>query len=268
MMLRRRCGPQNHEETNAVLEELAALIKLAQIDTSKHDLEAELGQAPERLKENQTDLKRLQDLLDAERKQVEEAVGLLEAQEEEIKEQGQSLARSKSKSAKARTMREIEAVERELETIRRSMREREEERERLKSAIEQRKAIVTQHEQELKELAVFVATEEQTTVERIERLKKEKSDVLAGREDAVSKISPVILKRYDLIRSRRGGSAAVQLKEDMCGGCFMIIPPQLANAIRTGDTLEQCPRCQRFLYPPDAPEKPSEGTPGTANGTE
>lgn len=237
-----------------MLEELAALIRLAQIDISTRDLEAELEQAPERLKENQADLKRLQDLLDAERKQVEEAAGLLEAQEEEIKEQGQSLARSKSKSGKARTMREIEAVERELEVVRRTMREREEERERLKTAIEQRKAIVAQHEVELSELAAYVAAEEKTTSERIEVLKKAKSDVLAGRDEAVAKIAPVIRKRYELIRSRRGGAAAAQLKDDMCSGCFMIIPPQLANAIRKAETLEQCPRCQRFLYPPEPPK--------------
>ena len=236
-----------------MLEELAALVKLAQIDVSTRDLEAELEQAPARLKENEVDLKRLQDLLDAERKQVEEAAGLLEAQEEEIKEQNQALSRSKSKSAKARTMREIEAVERELEAVRRSIREREEERERLKAAIEQRKAIITQHEQELTELASFVAGEEKSTAERVDRLKQEKSEVLASRKEAVAQISPIILRRYDLIRSRRGGAAAAQLKEDMCSGCFMIIPPQLANAIRKGETIEQCPRCQRFLYPADSP---------------
>jgi uncharacterized protein len=238
-----------------VLEELAALIRLAQIDISTRDLEAELEQAPVRLKENQADLKRLQDLLDAERKQVEEAIGLLEAQEEEIKDQSQSLARSKSKSAKARTMREIEAVERELETVRRSIREREEERERLKTAIEQRKAILAQHERELEELAAFAAAEEKATVERIDRLTVEKSEVLSGRKDAVTKISPIILRRYELIRSRRGGAAAAPLKEDTCSGCFMILPPQLANAIRIGETLEQCPRCSRFLYPAESGEK-------------
>jgi predicted nucleic acid-binding Zn-ribbon protein len=237
-----------------VLEELAALIRLAQIDISTRELEAELEQAPERLKENQADLKRLQDLLDAERKQVDEAAGLLEAQEEEIKEQSQALARSKSKSGKARTMREIEAVERELEIVRRTMREREEERERLKAAIEQRKAIVAQHEQELSALAAYVAAEEKTTFERVEILKKDKIDVLAGRKEAVAKISSAVIKRYELIRSRRGGAAAAQLKEDMCSGCFMIIPPQLANAIRKAETLEQCPRCQRFLYPPEPPK--------------
>lgn len=247
-----------------MLEELAALIRLAQIDVSTRDLEAELEQAPERLKENQADLKRLQDLLDAERKQVDEAAGLLEAQEEEIKDQSQSLARSKSKSGKARTMREIEAVERELEVVRRTMREREEERERLKAAIEQRKAIVAQHEQELSELAAYVAAEEKTTFERVEVLKKDKASVLAGRDAAVAKIAPVIRKRYELIRSRRGGAAAAQLKDDMCSGCFMIIPPQLANAIRKAETLEQCPRCQRFLYPSEQPQ--SEQTEADDNG--
>lgn len=239
-----------------MFEQLDALVKLAHIDVSARDLESELAEAPRRLEENQANLKQLQGLLAAEQKQVEEAQKLLSAQEEEMKEQTQALARSKSKSAKARTMREIEAVERELETIRRTIRDREEERARLKAAIEQRSAMLTQHEKELEELATFVSNEEQAIRAGIERLEAERNRVSAGRNEVVAKIPAVLLKRYELIRSRRGGSAVAKLNGDTCGGCFMVLPPQQSNSIRRGETLEQCPRCQRFLYAVEEAEKP------------
>ncbi len=33
-----------------------------------------------------------------------------------------------------------------------------------------------------------------------------------------------------------------------CSGCHMAIPPQLSNIVARGDSLENCPQCQRLLY--------------------
>ncbi len=244
-----------------MLEQLAALVKLSRIDVAARDLEAELESAPQHLEELRGDVKRLEELLGAERQQVEEARALFSAQEEEIKEQNQSLARSKTKSAKARNMREVEAVERELEVIRRSLRDREGERDRLRIAIEQRGAVLEQREKELGEMIELVRVEESKTASRIEELKQKREEVLAGRDDVVASLPRNLVKRYDTIRSRRAGIGVADLKDQSCSGCHMVLPPQQANAIQRAETLEQCPRCQRILYWPasvEGFEKPSE----------
>ena len=87
------------------------------------------------------------------------------AQEEELQNQSQSLAKSKAKGARARNMRETDAVDRELEVIRRSMKEREEEPRTLRAAIEKRRGSVGKHEKELAELQKF-AEEERQKAER------------------------------------------------------------------------------------------------------
>jgi predicted nucleic acid-binding Zn-ribbon protein len=239
-----------------VLEQLAALVKLSRIDVAARDLDAELERAPVRLEELRGDVKRLEDLLDAERQQVEEARALFLAQEEEIKEQTQSLARSKVKSAKARNMREVEAVERELEVIRRTLKDREGERDRLREAIEQRGSILEQREKELGEMLELVKAEESKTTERIEKLRQKRVEVLAGRDEVVALLPRNLVKRYDTIRSRRAGLGVVELKDQSCSGCHMVLPPQQANAVQRSETLEQCPRCQRILYWSAAIEKP------------
>jgi predicted nucleic acid-binding Zn-ribbon protein len=231
-----------------VLEDLKALVKLAKIDILARDLEEELKNAPRRLEELQNDVNRLEELLKAEQQQLEEATSLYQAQDEGIKEQTQALARSKAKSAKARTMREADAVEKEMEVIRRMLKERESEREKLKEAIDKRGTILEQHKKEFEQLVAIVSEEEKTTRKRLAELEAQRADVLSGRDEQLSKITTGLIKRYDRVRSKRGGIGVVSISGDCCGGCHMVLPPQQVNAVHKAETLEQCPRCQRFMY--------------------
>jgi len=231
-----------------VLEDLKALVKLAKIDILARDLDEELKNAPRRLEELQNDVNRIAELLKAEQQQLEEATNLYQAQEEGIKEQNQALAKSKAKSAKARTMREVDAVEKEMEVIRRMLKDRETEREKLKEAIDKRSTVLEQHKKEFEQLVAIVSEEEQTTNERLAELESQRAEVLSGRDDQLSKIATGLIKRYDRIRSKRGGVGVVSITGDCCGGCHMVLPPQQVNAVQKAETLEQCPRCQRFMY--------------------
>jgi len=238
-----------------VLEKLVALVRLAEIDISARDLESELEEAPEQLKELKDDVRRLEELLNAERQEVNEAKNLFQAQEEEIREHSQALIRSKAKSAKARSMREVDAVEREMEVIRRTLRERETERDRLKEAIEQRSNTLDQHQKEFEELQALMKKEVEKTQERIENLRRQKEEILGGRDEEISKLPSSLVKRYDLIRSRRGGVGVSRIEGDICSGCHVLLTPQQVIAVQKAETLEQCPRCQRIMYMSNVIEK-------------
>jgi predicted nucleic acid-binding Zn-ribbon protein len=72
--------------------------------------------------------------------------------------------------------------------------------------------------------------------------------VLSKRDGIAPKLRPTTLKRYDILRDKRNGSAVVQTINGVCQGCFMTVPPQQFNEIRKGDKLNFCPTCQRILY--------------------
>jgi predicted nucleic acid-binding Zn-ribbon protein len=234
-----------------VLEELAALAKIADIDAEALRSDTELKAIPERVAELDNDVKRLGELLQAERSEVAEAAALLSAQEDELQNQSQALARSKAKSARARNMREADAVERELEVVRRSMKEREEERGNLKAAIEKRNGSIQKHEKELAELERFAVDEKQKAETRLAELRAIRDKVMAGRRDLAVKLPKDVLRRYEMIREKRA-AGAVPIKSGICGGCNTSLRPNQAVAVLRGDTFEQCPRCQRLLFSPEA----------------
>lgn len=242
-----------------MLDRLAALAKIAEIDAEALRTDTELAEIPARLSELDQTVKKLGEMLEAEKQEVLDAEKLLVAQEGEIQSQNQNLAKSKAKGARARTSREADAVERELEVIRRQTKEREEERETLKTAITKRRSSVEKHEKEYAELQTFAGEERSRGETRLAELNTVRQAVITGRRELAEKIPKDTLRRYELIRDKRAGIGAVSAKGGICAGCHTSLPPQQNIAVTRGETFEQCPRCQRFLFSPEVLKKFAEG---------
>jgi predicted nucleic acid-binding Zn-ribbon protein len=235
-----------------VLEQLAALAKIAEIDAEALRSDIELKEIPERMAELAADVQRLGEMLEAERTEVKDAATLLSTQEEEMQAQNQALAKSKAKSARARNMREADAVERELEVIRRTMKEREEERDKLRAAIEKRNGSVAKHEKELGELRRYEEEEKAKAETRLGELNAHRDKVMQGRRELAALLPREVIRRYDQIREKRAGVGAAPVKAGICAGCHTSLRPNQVIAALRGETFEQCPRCQRFLFSPEA----------------
>jgi predicted nucleic acid-binding Zn-ribbon protein len=57
-----------------------------------------------------------------------------------------------------------------------------------------------------------------------------------------------LLKRYDMIRERKGGIAVSPVIQGVCQTCHIRIPPQEFNELIRGDKLMSCPNCTRMIY--------------------
>ena len=49
------------------------------------------------------------------------------------------------------------------------------------------------------------------------------------REKVIKDLNPSILKRYETIKSRRGGRGLAKVFNETCQECFIHIPPQVYN---------------------------------------
>jgi len=244
-----------------VIEQLVALSKIADIDAEALRADTELRDIPARMDGLTADVKKLGELLAAEKQQLVEADRLLTAQDEELGNQHQALAKSKAKGARVRNTREADAVERELEIIRRLMKEREVERDTLREAIGKRRASVEKHEREFTELERYAAQERTTGDARVAELTKLREQTLAGRSELAAVVPADVLRRYEMIRSKRQGIGVAPIKGGTCSGCFVVLTPQQVIALQRAEDFAQCPRCQRFLYSPEAIAKYTDGRP-------
>jgi uncharacterized protein len=231
-----------------VRAQLAALAKLGLLDSSVRELEVELRSIPEALEQRRLDLQRLEMLLAKERDQLTEAERLRATHEQDIKDRNDVLARSKAKAAKAKNAREAEAAERETEAARRTIKEREEERDRLNTAMEQVQASLADHEKEFSDLRALSVEEEERGRTRMQELNAEKDKALVGRDAIVAQLTPAIVRRYEHIRVRKGSSAVAEIVDGTCTACRITLPAQQYIIVQRCETLEQCPSCVRIMY--------------------
>ena len=91
--------------------------------------------------------------------------------------------------------------------------------------------------------------------ERRENLEKllhesaeQKAQLESDRDKLVKSIEPNVLKRYDVIRSARRGTAVVPVLGASCSGCGAVVPPQKIAEIRADKTPYTCDECSRFLF--------------------
>ncbi len=228
-------------------DQLRALLKLNDIDASTKDLDRELKELPQRIAELRQDAQTLETLLTRERAQLEQAEQTRRAQEVEVGQGNDMLSKARAKGAKARNAREAEAAEREIESVRKSIKEREDEFARLGEAIEKVRSSLAQHTKEFDELKSSLAEEETKAQARIAQLEAERSKALTGRDEIASKLPKNVLSQYDKVRDKRG-SAIADASDGTCGGCRMQLPPQQFIQLQRGESFEQCQICRRILF--------------------
>jgi uncharacterized protein len=84
--------------------------------------------------------------------------------------------------------------------------------------------------------------------EKQNRLAAEIERERATRTELVASVDGDLRRKYEMIFSRRGGVAVVEVRGGTCQGCRMRVPPQLFNEIQRNQSVILCPSCQRMLY--------------------
>ncbi|MCX5694445.1 MAG: C4-type zinc ribbon domain-containing protein [Candidatus Omnitrophica bacterium] len=74
------------------------------------------------------------------------------------------------------------------------------------------------------------------------------SQLDAQRKQVIPSIDPKMLQEYERILHSRDGLAIVRVKDNSCGGCHMLVPPQVINLIRMYEHIITCEVCNRILY--------------------
>lgn len=228
-------------------DQLRALIKLAEIDALARGIDDRLKAIPASLDERRSAVRALEGLVDRQRSSIVEAERLLSQQESDLLARNDGLSKAKAKSAKARTMRESEAAERELEAVRRTIKDGEVERDRLKEQVAQTTASLEEPVRTLEEQKAELAKAEQEADAKLSELRIEREKVVIGRDEWARKIDKQYLRLYDRLRGKLV-PAVCEVAAGTCVGCRMQMPPQRFIQLQKGAEIMQCQMCNRIVY--------------------
>ncbi len=147
-----------------------------------------------------------------------------------------------------RNQREYLALSREVEGSKRANRDFEEKILELMTAREEIEKRLDGLQDQLAEEEVDCESERSRVEREMRDAEQRVTSQTERRNVLVPEIPKALLKKYDTIRRKRFGQGFVLVVGGCCQGCNIRLPPQLFNTLQRGDTIEQCPSCQRIIF--------------------
>jgi len=236
---------------------LAQIEILASLQTVDREIREQTGQKQDFLSELEAKEKEIR----AKKREIEAlAAGFTE--KEKLRLEKDRVFQDESKKAMDKRMRmnriknikELQALQREIDLTRQANGELEEEIIRILQEIDVIKAQIQTKEAEMATMQEQWRKKQKELEEQIRGIDEAVSQAVMRRQSIASQVTGDLISRYELIFSRRGGTAVVEVSAGICQGCYMNIPPQLWNEIIRNEKLHLCPSCQRIVFVKSAAE--------------
>jgi predicted nucleic acid-binding Zn-ribbon protein len=241
-------------EALSIPDQIRALEKLAQIDAELKEIEDQLTQERSTLDGLKSSIAKLDDKLSVDRASL---AGMDKTRGElvqDVRNMSQQVEHSREKLSRSRTEREANAAQRELEELRKLMRDREDEIGRLNGDAETSRLQIEATEAEHGRLRADLGAREGDINSKLTTEEGKAQGKRVERDAAIKALPAQLYRRYETIRSKRS-TALARTTDGTCKACHMSLPPQLFHRLRREPTLDQCPSCNRLIYfaPPEAP---------------
>ncbi len=228
-------------------EQIRALEELAAMDAEVKALEEKLTEERSVLSTLKESLKRLDERLQIDRSTVSAADKQRNDLHIDIRTMTQQVEHSREKLNRSRTERETNAAQRELEELRKLIRDREDEITRLDETNASVRTAVEGTEAEHKRISEELAAKEGDISAKVKQLEADRNERGGGRDTIVKRLPTILYRRYEQLRGKRG-IAITQTSDGTCKMCNMSLPPQLYHRLRREPLIEQCPSCNRIIY--------------------
>jgi len=244
-------------EALSIPDQNSRLEKLAQIDAELKEIEDQLTQERSTLDGLKSSLAKLDDKLATDRAALagmDKTRGELVQDVRNMTQQVGALAGRKL--SRSRTERESNAAQRELEELRKLMRDREDEIGRLNGDAETSRLQIEATETEHGRLLADLGAREGDINSKL-TIEEGKAWQAAEREAALKALPPQLYRRYETIRSSEAPLSR-ERPTGTCKACHMSLPPQLFHRLRREPHARPVPVMQpaHLLRSPEGPRRP------------
>ncbi len=237
---------RNKEQT--LNEEISKLIDLQEIDSEIAGFNREIQDRQQEIADREQSIADKETAIEeclARTAELEQKKRDVTAEHEDA---GARIKERQNKMMQVQTSREHQALLKEIEESKKLLKETEEQMLAIMEQIEEK----TREAEELKNLCQgekeLLNQELDKVKKAIRKIESRRKSVTKKRDELAAELQGAILKRYNMLLSKRDGLAVVQAIDGVCQGCFMSIPPQQFNEVRKGSKMNLCPTCQRILY--------------------
>jgi uncharacterized protein len=229
-------------------QELKTIYEAQKIDMQIIENERKLVSTPKKIEKMDHDIKTMHEKVNKEKEILEEFEKERRKKEKELELEKEKIKKFESKLYEVKTNKEYQALLKEIETAKKANDKEEEEIIEIMVKFEELKKDFESTSKTLKEKEKVVEVDKKKLLNEVDSIEKTINDLTQQRDNLLSVVDKTLRETYNRLISRRGGMAVVNVKNGVCLGCFMNIPPQLFIEVTKNNRLILCPSCNRIFY--------------------
>lgn len=229
-------------------EQINLLIQLQKIESDLAGLKARKQELPRKRELLEEELQTHENRLQYEQDQLESMRRDHRAREAALATGAERIKKAKSRLLEVKTNKEYEATLKEIDSITDANGMIEDAIISLLDEIDRTAGLVAAETAGIEERRKVCRQERNRIDEELGSIDSRLQEKASEQEELRTRIGSAFIKKFDLIRGRRNGRAVVAVRNEVCEGCHMNIPPQMFNDLIRSEELMLCPHCSRIIY--------------------
>lgn len=154
---------------------------------------------------------------------------------------------TKMNSGRVTNWKELQDLQEEIEALGRQRSKLDERILTLMDQLESRRADETKTAARLKEAEAALAAKQTEYKSTARKLSVQIKELTAKRDELAKPVASGLMRRYEAIRTSKGGVGIAKLVGNDCGGCHTSLPVGVVSRVEDTESIEVCENCGRLL---------------------
>jgi hypothetical protein len=230
-------------------EQIEVLVKLQQIETETVQIKSALNGVSKKLEDLDSGVKLFEQTIEEQERIINDLKKQYRDYESAIQLNLEKEQKIQVKLRSVKNNKEYQALLKEIEDVGGKNSEIEDKMIEFLDRMDITEKIIATKKDEYINIFENAKSEKESIKQNTEAKKKRLGELEMKSAEVSGLVDPELLKRYLNIKEQDPGElAVVPVKDAVCYGCNVNLPPQLYNELFRCDSLRFCPNCQRIIY--------------------
>ena len=238
-------------------EQIVALVKLQKVDTETQKLQLFLKEVPVRIEMLDARLDKFVRSVEEDENVISELNKKYRTYESDVQTNLGKIQKSQDKLRSVKTNKEYQSSLKEIEDIKSKNSKIEDEMLEFLERIEDAEKDLNERKQRYSQI-VDDANREKDSINRDTEIRQKDLAQLGSARDVVAdSLDGAIFDIFNRVKAKQAdGVAIAEVKDEVCQGCNLNIPPQMYIDLQHRNSLKNCPSCERIIYWDDHNKRP------------
>jgi predicted nucleic acid-binding Zn-ribbon protein len=230
-------------------EQITSLAKLQKIEIQTSSIKTKLDTVDQRIEILDKRLLEFKQTIEEQKTLINELNQKYRTYDSDLQMHFDRIKKSEAKLSSVKTNKEYQSSLKEIDDLKDIGSKIEDDMIEFLDRIEEAENVLKSKTTEFSEFEAQLKTEKDTIQREAEEQRHQLENLDTERKTVSSGIDDAMLVTYNRIKANQTNNIGiVAVKDAVCQGCHMNIPPQMYNELQRGDSLKRCPICERIIY--------------------